>query len=337
MSPENSPYYREGNEKEREGIDQASGDSYAGQTGAQQLSLTEAISQFKYASEVEGKAKATINQYNYVFENFLNFLGTDLPVKKIEPNTVRGFIRGLMNQNYSKSTVAINHRVLQTFFNWLVEEDLLEAAPTENIREPRTPNKFPRVLTLEQAEQLIKASEQRKNTWAGFRNHTIILCFLDMGLRLNELASAKLTHLNLKERTLKVHGKGSKDRMVFFGFETYKTLRKWMNMRNEKGEPMEETIFISQNGDRLKHRYIQRIVTRIQDRAGLNDTKVSPHVLRHTAATLAVKNGMEAFALKRYFGWEKLDTAMRYVHMNNETVKDSFRDASPIDNLERSK
>lgn len=304
---------------------------------ANEITLEEGIEQFIYASQVEGKATATIDQYEYVFENFKNFLGSDPPLRGIEPNTIRRFLKGLMNRDYSKSTVAINHRVLQTFFNWLVSEDLLDEAPTKNIREPRTPNKFPRVLTLEQTEQLIEASKKRVNKWAGFRNHTIILSFLDMGLRLNELAGAKLSNLNMKERTLKVHGKGSKDRMVFFGFETYKTLRKWVNMRDDRGEPVEDTIFISQNGDRLKHRYIQRIVTRIQERAGLTDTKVSPHVLRHTAATLAVKNGMEAFALKRYFGWEKLDTAMRYVHMNNETVRDSFRDASPIDNLERSK
>jgi len=311
--------------------------SSKGATTIEEPRLTEGISQFKYASEVEGKAKATIDQYEYVFKNFLEFLDTDPYLKAIEANTVRGFIKNLMDRDYSKSTVAIHHRVLQTFFNWLVGEGLLEKSPTENIKEPRTPNKFPRVLTKDQADQLIQASEQRMNTWAGFRNYTIILCFLDMGLRLNELASAKIPNLNLKERTLKVHGKGSKDRIVYFGFETYKAMRKWINMRNKKGKPIENTIFISQNGDRLKHRYIQRIITKMQEKAGLSTTKVSPHVLRHTAATLAVKNGMGAFALKRYFGWEKLDTAMRYVHMDNETVKDSFRDASPIDHLGRSK
>lgn len=300
------------------------------------ITLSEAIEQYIYASEVEGKSDSTIDLYQYVFEGFLDFLGGDTSLKSVTTDRVRAFIKTLMDGDYTPNTVAIHHRVLQAFFNWLVEEELLEKAPTENISEPKTPNKFPRVLTKEQTERLIEVAGKRKQKWAGFRNYTIIICFLDMGLRLNELTGAKVENLNMKERTLKVHGKGGKDRVVFFGFETYKTLRKWLSMRKKKSDPVEETIFITQNGDRLKHRYVQRIVTRMQRRANLENTKVSPHVLRHTAATLAVKNGMEPFALKRYFGWEKMETAMRYVHMNNETVRASFREASPIDNLERS-
>lgn len=300
------------------------------------INLSEAIDQYIYASEVEGKSNSTIDLYQYVFDSFTDLLGENLSLNSISPNTVRSYLKMMTDSDYTMNTIAIHHRVLQAFFNWLVEEELLEKAPTDNISEPKTPNKFPRVLTKEQTEQLIEAAGKRKQKWAGYRNYTIIICFLDMGLRLNELTSAKLGNLNMKERTLKVHGKGAKDRVVFFGFETYKTLRKWLSMREKKSDPVEETIFVTQNGDRLKHRYVQRIVTRMQKRANLENTKVSPHVLRHTAATLAVKNGMEPFALKRYFGWEKMETAMRYVHMNNQAVKDNFKEASPIDNIKSS-
>lgn len=300
------------------------------------ITLLEAIEQYIYASEVEGKSSNTIDLYQYVFDSFLDFLGGNPYLESVTTNTVRSFLKKMMKGDYTLNTVAIHHRVLQAFFNWLVEEELRESAPTENISEPKTPNKFPRVLNKEQTERLIEAAKERRGAWAGYRNYTIIICFLDMGLRLNELTSAKLENLDLKERTLKVHGKGAKDRIVFFGFETYKSLRKWISRREKKSDPVEGTIFVGQNGERLKHRYVQRIVTRIQKRADLENTKVSPHVLRHTAATLAVQNGMEPFALKRYFGWEKMETAMRYVHMNNQAVKESFQEASPIDNIKSS-
>lgn len=304
-------------------------------TGNQKdLCLSEAIETFKYASRVEGKAKSTIDQYNYVFDNFLDSVKADIKITEITPNAIRRFLQKLMDSKLAKTTVSIHYRVTQTFFNWLVGESLLDKSPLENINPPKTPNKFPRILNQEQTDKLIEAAKNQKNTWAGFRNYTMVICFIDMGLRLSELINAKQYDLDFNERTLKVHGKGAKDRIVFFGFRTYKLLRKWDSIRENKGEPLEDTIFISQNGDRLKHRYVQKIITRLQKKAGLEDTKVSPHVLRHTSATMAVQNNMDAFSLKRFYGWEKIETAMRYVHMNNKAVQKSFLEASPIDNLD---
>ena len=299
----------------------------------QEVSLKEAMNQYKYASRVEGKAKKTLEQYNYVFEKFLEFLSADIPINAITPSDVRGFLNSLMNKGLAKATVAIHHRVLQALFNWLVREDLLDKAPTVNIKEPKTPKQYPKVLNEEQANKLIRAAEGNKGSWAGYRNFTIIVCFLDMGLRLSELVDARLIDLNFEERTLKVRGKGAKDRMVYFGLETYRALRKWVGMRDMKGKPKDNTIFISRTGETLKKRYVQHIVSSLQQEAGLEEVKVSPHVLRHTAATLAVKNGMGAFPLQWFFGWESIRTAMRYVHMNGEAVRDSFQKASPMDNL----
>jgi len=296
--------------------------------------LSEGISQFIYAGQVEGKAAKTLSQYDYVFEKFTTFIGKDPPLGEITPSVVRSFLKRLMdNKELSKATVAIHFRVIQAFFNWLVKEDLLEEAPTRNINQPKTPKKYPRVLNKEQTNKLIKTAKNNNKTWAGYRNYAVILTFLDTGLRLSELINAKLSDINFNERSLRVFGKGAKERMVFFGFQTYKALRRWMKMRDKKGKSLEGTIFISQNGERLKKRHVQRTVTRLQQKAGLEDTKVSPHVLRHTAATMAVKNGMGTFALKRFFGWESIDTAMKYVHLSDKSVKEAYNQASPIDAL----
>ncbi len=328
MTRENYELYRQ-TENNRE----SSSGSETELATVEEASLEEAINQFEYASEVEGKADKTLEQYEYVFEKFLDFLSDNPPISSISPSDVRGFLKRLLGQDLAKATVAIHHRVLQAFFNWLVDEGLLEKAPTANIKEPKTPKKYPRILNKNQTNKLIQAARGNKGSWAGYRNFTIIHCFLDMGLRLNELINASLIDLNFNERTLKVRGKGAKDRIVYFGYQTYKLLRKWVDKRDNEGEPVDETIFISQSGEKLKTRYVQHIVSRLQEEAGLEDTKVSPHVLRHTAATLAVRNGMGTFALKRFFGWESIRTAMRYVHMNGEAVKESFQNASPMDNL----
>lgn len=132
---------------------------------------------------------------------------------------------------------------------------------------------------------------------------------------------------------MKVHGKGAKDRMVYYGKMAFSCLRQWIRIRDNVGEIWDETVFISQKGEKLKKRHVQRVISRIQKKAGLNDVQISPHVLRHTAATFAVQNGLDPFALKRQFGWEQMRTALRYVHMSGEKVQEAYLRSSPMDNL----
>ncbi len=104
-------------------------------------------------------------------------------------------------------------------------------------------------------------------------------------------------------------------------------------MRDEVKNVLDDTIFISQNGDKLKKRHVGRVITRIQEKAGLEDIQVSPHVLRHTAATFAVQNGLGPFSLKRQFGWEQMSTALKYVHMSDKALQESYSTSSPMDNF----
>ena len=105
-------------------------------------------------------------------------------------------------------------------------------------------------------------------------------------------------------------------------------------MREEVENVLDDTIFISQNGEKLKKRHLQHVVSRIQEKAGLEEVQVSPHVLRHTAATLAVQNGLDIFSLKRQFGWEQMRTALKYVHMSDKALQESYSNSSPMDNIE---
>lgn len=192
-----------------------------------------------------------------------------------------------------------------------MKEGYIPCSPMAEIDQPKTLDKFPKVLDKDQDGQLLNTARNWRRTWAGYRNFTIIVTFLDAGLRLNELVNAKLGDHDLDQRSLKVHGKGAKDRKVYFGKNNYKCLRHWLKMREEVENLFVDTIFISQEGEKLKKRHLQQVISRIQEQAGLEDVQVSTHVLRHTAATLAVQNGLDAFSLKRQFGWEQMRTALK--------------------------
>lgn len=297
------------------------------------VELSEAIAEFKLMAKVEGRSESTIDLYEYVFDRFTDKVGEGTPIGDITTKECRKFLSELMDEGLKNTTVSIHHRVLNAFFNWLHEESFIKKSPFYPIDAPKTPNKFPRYLDEEEVKALLKAEKNRDRSWAGYRNYVMLLTFLDTGIRLSEFVNAEMDDVDLEERSLKVHGKGAKDRKVFYGKKTAKALMRWLRIRDHVEEVWDDTIFISQNGDKLKKRNVQRLITRIQERAGLNDIQVSPHVLRHTSATLAVQNGLDAFSLKRQFGWEKIETAMRYVHMTDEKVKETYRTSSPLSNI----
>lgn len=137
-------------------------------------------------------------------------------IQKIESRDIMRYLAFLMDDGLKNTSVAIHYRVLKAFFNWLTEEGAIEESPMQDIKEPKTPNKFPKVLDGKHVDRLLHTGKNWRRTWAGYRNYTIILTFLDTGLRLNELVNIGLEDLNLRERSIKVHGKGAKDRKVYF-------------------------------------------------------------------------------------------------------------------------
>lgn len=298
------------------------------------VKFNQAVDSFKSAKRLGGRAEKTLEQYDYVLGGLIDYLEGEVEVEKITKDDIRGFLQHLYDKGLSKTTIAIHHRVLSSFFNWLVAEREIQETPLENVPEPTTPKQFPRILSQDQVDQLVESLRERLDCWSGYRNYAMVVTLLDVGLRRQELIDAKIDDLNVEGHTLKVNGKGAKDRMVSFGKETASVLRKWLTMRDSiKSTVQSETIFIGMNGKKLKPRNVGRLVERMQERADLEDTKLSPHVLRHTSATLNVKNGMDAFSLRRQFGWENMETAMKYVHMTGGRLAEKMKDASPIDNL----
>ena len=213
-----------------------------------EIPLGEAIEDFTLMGKVDGRSEKTLSLYDYVLENFLEHCNKNTQIAGIQPKDVREYLSDLMDEGLKNTSVAIHYRVLNAFFNWLIEEGKLAESPPRNIDEPNTPNKFPKVLDSEQIEELLYTAKHWRKTWAGYRNFTIIVTFLDTGLRLNELVNAKLEDLDIKQRSIKVHGKGAKDRKVYFGKRNYKCLKRWLKLREDKEKIWDDTIFISQKG-----------------------------------------------------------------------------------------
>lgn len=295
------------------------------------LLKTKAVEMFYLRCKVDGLSPKTILNYEKVLSSFERFLG-DLPLKEVTTTLLRAYFFELKGRNLRPASLATHYRNLKVFFSFLVREGIFEKNPIDGINKPRLPSQFPHVLEEHQVQALLKVAKKRRS-FEGVRDYTILLAFLDTGIRRGELLGLDTRDADLSNRSLKVRGKGSKERTVYFGRKLAKALHKYFEARGYK--PCEEALFITRSGERLKERNINQMIERLEKRAKIDGVRVSPHAFRHTFATSYIRNGGDPFTLQRLLGHSDIKTVMIYVHMVGRDLKEAHARYSPIDNMDR--
>ena len=290
--------------------------------------LSEAVEWFTAHARLHGRSRKTIQLYEWVFETVRRELG-DPRLEELKTAHLRRYLTSLLDRGYRATSLGMHYRVLHAFFRWCLRERLIPSNPLDDIPKPKVPKLFPFTLDDSQIQALLKACD--KSTKHGYRNYVILLLFLDCGLRLHELIDLRLSDVSLAQRALRIRGKGAKERVVYLGAKTTKALRRWLEMRGSQ-TTYSDHVFIDRKGEPLKPRWVQEVIARLGKRAGLKQ-RLSPHRLRHVSATLAVRNGMDPFTLQRLYGWESVETAMRYVNAANPQLREVHARASPVDRL----
>ena len=215
---------------------------------------------------------------------------------------------------------------LKGFFSYLVTQvNKLQENPTEGISLGSPKKALPKYLTAAESIDLLK------NIQSDFyeRDYCIIVFFLNCGMRLAELITINLG--DFKDDTIKITGKGNKERLVYLNtacqaaLEHYLPARAALNNLRDK-----EALFVSKKtGRRLTARRVEQIVANCLKSAGLDNMGYSPHKLRHTAATLMYQGGVDMLAIKEILGHENVSTTQIYTHINQQQLKQAV-EASPL-------
>jgi site-specific recombinase XerD len=266
--------------------------------------------------------------YAWSFKTIVNGIGDPL-LAEINTPMLRSLFVSLIDAEWKPTSQNMIFRVLHALFMFCIKEELLTKNPLDAIPEPKAPKLFPFTLDDNQVDALISVTPKR--TKAEIRNYAMLLVFLDCGLRLAEIISLSLNDVSLAQRSLKVFGKGAKERIVFMGSRTAKAVKHWIEVRGFKSH-YSDRLFVDRSGNPLKPRHVQKIIFLFGRQAKL-PMKLSPHKLRHVSATLAVRHGMDTFTLQRLYGWEKIETAMRYVNAAAPQLREAHAKASPVDRL----
>jgi integrase/recombinase XerC len=293
------------------------------------IPILQVIEQFlDYAAKEKGFSGHTVDAYKSDLMQFVDFLEEKKAPLSLEEAMKKVFLRGFLFQlskdGKKSRSVARKVAALKSFSRFCVKRGLLQANPAKVIATPKLDKTLPVFLTERQTERLnsIKADETES-----VRNRAIIEFFYGSGIRLSELYSLNINLIDTRRQTVRVMGKGRKERIVPITSQAIESYNEYIAKRSSGLEP-EDPVFINSKGLRLSRRQIERIVEKELSTVSTNK-KRSPHVLRHSFATHLLDNGADIRAVKELLGHSSLSTTQIYTHISKEHLLKIYKQAHP--------
>lgn len=232
-------------------------------------------------------------------------------------------------QDLSARTQARIQSGVKAFYQYLLIEDLIEIDPSESLEAPRTSNKLPEVLTVEEVDKIIEAIDVSK--LEGHRNRAMIEVLYSCGLRVSELTELKLTDLFLNEGYIRVIGKGNKQRLVPISAKAGVELNYYLNGYRKMLEvdiDHRNTLFLNRFGKTISRVAVFTMIKDAAKAAGITKN-ISPHTFRHTFATHLVDGGADLRAVQEMLGHISILTTEIYTHLNNGYLHETVHSYHP--------
>ena len=222
-------------------------------------------------------------------------------------------------------------RSISAFWSWLSKEGFIDSNPFVKIKIPKAPRKVITPFTEEQIQGLLQAIDT--SSTAGLRTYAMVLMLLDTGTRLGELIGLKKNDVDLRNKTLKVFGKGAKERRLPIGKRLLAALWKYQLYRPQPATGSIGNFFLTRDGWPLTKNRVETIIKNLGRKAGLEGVRCSPHTFRHTFCIQFLRNGANLFSLQQMTGHSSLEVLRGYVALAESDLKIAHQRFSPADNL----
>jgi site-specific recombinase XerD len=307
---------------------------------------------FTYQRVILMKSEKTAETYFYDLRLFLRFLkrmrsGEDKPleemiIKDITADDLNKLtkLEALQYLNYLAEDRGNNARTrkrklaaLKTLFKCLYKDlGLITHNSVEDIDYPKLPMAMPKYLSLAESRKLLSAVGKDSDEKNFIRDYCIVTLFINCGMRLSELTGLNLTSVDLDSRTMRLLGKGNKERIIHINDACAFALSDYFAVRPECDT---DALFISRNHRRITNRRVQQIIEDTLKQGGLDGRGLSVHKLRHTAATLMYQYGKaDPILLKEILGHKSVSTTEIYTHINSEQISQAMDD-NPLANIRK--
>lgn len=301
-----------------------------------------------YHETIKGHSKATVDEYFLDLRNFFRFLKierglvnrntdfNDISILDVDLEFVgavtltevysylsylardRQLHENARSPEYGLNAASRARKIatIRSFYKYLTNKTKqLEVNPVADLDTPKVPKTLPRYLTLEESQRLLSTIDGVNKE----RDYCIICLFLNCGLRISEIVGLDISDVN--ENSLRIMGKGSKERIVYLNEACISAIQAYLPVRSMMAPLHEPAMFLSNRRKRISVDSVQVLVKKNLKKAGLDADKFSPHKLRHTAATLMLQNGVDVRTLQEVLGHENLNTTQIYTHVDNAELR----------------
>ena len=276
----------------------------------------------------------TIRAYKVDLEQFFESVDSRLKLTQISINNIQQFIQELSRNKMSERTLSRKLASIKSLFKYLVRQEEVPVNIAKLVKSPKIPKRLPNYLSSTEIASLLDYpyGESFKDS----RDRLILELFYATGLRISELIKIKCAHIQLESGTIKVLGKGNKERVVIFGATASEILRTYLKQRGElKQYELSPYLFPqikkSIDGSMKSHIHVRTVFNIVKKyiRQISSDEKLSPHSLRHSFATHLLDNGADLMAVKDLLGHASLSSTQIYTHVQVKKLKEVYNQAHP--------
>lgn len=305
-----------------------------------------------YMKATKGSSDNTIREYYYDLRIFVRFIKRrkniaegienfdDIPVEDITPEILESVTKqdiyaynAFLERERKISNRSKFRKIssVRSFYNYLYSKiEVIKKNPIIDIDMPKIEKTLPVYLTLDESLNLLKTIEKSKMKLVyKKRDYAIVTLFLNCGMRLSELSGINISHLK-EDNTLKVIGKGNKERTIYLNEASVYAIQEYLKLRPQIED---DALFLSMREQRMSNRSIQHMIEKHMKNSGLDTNKYSVHKLRHTAATLLYEYGnADIRSLQEILGHESVNTTEIYTHVNKKSLK-KMVESNPLANI----
>ena len=276
------------------------------------------VDKFLFFLKVElNYSELTIKSYQLDLTDFFGYIESKkINYLTITNHDVRGYLKYLDLCNLKNSTISRRISTLRTFYNYLVDENIVENNVFHNVKNPKLEKKLPNYLNYNEMEELLESIDI--STTEGLEKRLLIEMFYSTGCRVSEMINVKISDIDFTNKTIRIMGKGSKERIVYFGDYASKYLDNYLSKVK-----CDKYLFTNKKGEKLTINEVEQIVKDIMKHISIK-THVTPHTLRHTFATHLLNNGADIKTVQELLGHANLSTTGIYTHVSSDRLKDIY-------------
>jgi len=284
------------------------------------------ISYLEYIESIKRYSQQTVKAYRTDLNQFIEFCNLRNKVTAIDltERFIKKYLMQLSETGLDKRSIARKLASVRGLLKYAFQNQIINSNPVAYIKNPRSNKKLPEVTTTESILKIYSLADEVEDEPE--RLKIIFELLYGCALRVSELCNLNFGDLDIKSRTLRVKGKGSKMRIVPVGQKSIEIIEEYLNITNHQSN--NEPLIKTKGGNRIYPRFVYRIINKYLSKV-TDIKKKSPHVLRHSAATHMLDGGADLRAVKELLGHENLSTTQIYTHVSVERLKATYKKSHP--------